>query len=356
VIGIKYQLFLFDPKAEKKDLLCVIDPAFDAPSAVDTILRTVKFENRKPIIVVGPGKELDEFVSKVERADLTEWLDLDVDARRAKLMEFAEQHNLSAMEDFGDKNTEPVFGDEEVTAAKRYQPPIHCPTTNHDIWFAVKASDDWKEILKLSKTHGYAGKYEVMEMIYANTYEIACQNEGRNPWAHTTTEKLTDARWTLKGQIIQGEESAQKLIDQLETHLSHAGILRRASNQKYDDVIKHAASNQFVLVHTIDWTLQKEIPWKQFTGFILREMGKKTAFHEGKDKLATKDKLGGMTELDLVRADGDSVVVFVKQYLTFQQASLLTQKDNEADIAKALDKYMRHWYKSGKFPDIEVSV
>jgi len=417
MIAVRYQLFLLDPKAEKKDQLLAVDPPFNFPTAVDQILKTSKFEKLIGVCVVGLEDQIDKFLQKVERLDVTDWLDYECEERKEALLKLAKEFDLEATEHLREPGSdEIVYGEdhddsEEVTAKVAY--PHDLPEANRELWDAIPKSNDFKlgwsilkkkiaEVIKRSKVTGKAApkkkkkatekdypknlprgnegiwdeipsirtdpfdqmvlnhrEKEIRIAAHANFYEMYCAKMGVVPWHHTSSTQMLDARLTLKGYLIQGEEVAHKVMTQLVDHLLHAGLIFKKRALQAPCITRHLATNKYEMSWLMPVTLKPEKghSWLQIASFIKREFGKKWVFNERNNKkelVSSFQKGTVLTELVVERHDEKTINVYINHYLDEGQAALLTDLPMEArdKVEKVMLQYCNQWKKSGKFPKL----
>jgi len=362
LVSVKYQMFLLDPNAEKQNMLTAIDPPFSSPSVIDAILKTVKFEGKESVTVIGLEEQIESLLKKVERLDVTDWLDYTLEKRKDALKKLCNELNLECRESLRDTPDEQVLGDEleqpsEITAApKRWAPPVDLPSSNLDVWEAVKNQPDFKEGWALIKRAGKDRDPVVAMAVYRNFYEAYATKMNRVAWNTITKTDISDQRVKLKGFIEQGEEKATNLIIDLEKHLLHAGLIHKAKSQQFHGIDRHPDTNRLVLTHQIPWVMKPGThSWHQVISFIKREFGKKFAFQEGKNKIFTQISNTGTvpTEVELVRENEDSINVYVHHQLTEHQAALLTQEKEDFKMRKCLMRMAKQWYNNGKFPKLD---
>ena len=414
MIAVKYQLFLLNPNAEKQNMLLSIDPPFNFPTAVDQVMKTSKFQDLQAVVVIGLEPQIDEYLKQVERLDVTEWLDFDCEQRKAAMKELAKSLNIECKEKLREpEGEEIVYGeDEEVTAKTKY--PHDLPEQNREIWDAVPKQSDFKigwDILKrrmkeitgsealaapkkkpklkaiknpypkdlppgnqkiwddtpatrTDKFDLYVLEHQTEKIrvaAHSNFYEMYCAKLGVVPWSRTTVTEINDARITLKGYIIQGEEVARKVSDDLFEHLEHAGLIHKPRARKGACITRHASTNKYEISWQTPWVLKPEKgqSWLQITSFIKREFAKRYAFREmdNKKRLVTSFQKGTvLTELHIVRNDESTIDVFINHYLDEGQAGILTGwgiKGDPTKIERTMLDYCNRWKKSGKFPKIE---
>jgi len=354
-------MFLFDPKAEKPNMLTAIDPPFTTPSAVDSILKTAKFEKLVPLTVIGLEVQIDELLKKVERLDVTEWLDHDCEARQAALKKLCIELHLDCKESLKDNNdNDLVLGDEvnipeEITAKAALPYPVDLPSGNKDLWDAVAKNDDYLTGWAMLKRAGKDKDKVVSMAYYRNCYEKFAVKMQKLPWNAITKTAISDLRSKIKGYIIQGEEKAAKLLEELEDHLLHAGLIHKVRNQRFHGVGRHPDSNHFLLTHEVPWVLKPgEHSWGAITSFIKREF-KKHAFREGKNKISTRlDNTGTVpAEIEIVKNSEDELSIYIHHFLTEHLAASLTQETDSDRINKMLMRYAKAWYTKGKFPSLD---
>jgi hypothetical protein len=405
MLMVKYQLFLLNPKAEKQDMLISIDPPFNFPTAAEQVMKTSKFEKLEGLVVIGMEEQIEDLLTKVERLDVTDWLDFDCSERKQALKDLAEELKLTCTEKLREADSDSmVFGGEEEVTAKKYGYPIDLPVGNREIWDAVPKQDDFKigwEILKkkMKEVTGKAkpkkknpypknlppgnekvwdktpstltDKFDLMVIehksdvirmaAHANFYEIYCAKLGRVPWHHTSTTEILDARIKLKGYIIQGEEVAYKAAEELQEHLLHAALIHKPKARKGACISRSPQNNKYEISWLTPWALKPEKghSWLQISSFIKREFAKKYAFREmdNKKRLTSTFQKGTVTtELAVVRGDENTINIYINHYLDEGQAGILTGwgiKGEPLKIERTLLEYCNHWKKTGKFPKIE---
>lgn len=427
MIAVKYQLFLLDPKAEKKDMLISVDPPFNFPSAVDQVLKTSKFQDLKAVVVVGLEDQIANYLQQVERLDVTDWLDMGVDERMKALTQLAKKLDMECSERLRepDAGDELVYGEdeEEVAAgtsvtARKVPYPSDLPKANRDIWDAVPKQDDYKlgwGILKariddirksvkaavetvakpkkkkarseketrlLKKVPPGMEKYwdkapgtvtdkfdqyvlmhrdeDIRLAAHANFYEIYCVKMNKVPWSTTSETEVLDAAIKIKGFLIQGEEKACAIKDELFEHLEHAGLVHKERARRDACLSRSTSDNRYEISWLTPWSLKPEKghTWLQISSFIKREFGKKHIFREadGKKRLVTTIQVGSVTtELAVVRSDETTLEVYINNYLSEWQAATLSMLPLDAEpkkIEQTLYNYCKHWKSTGKFPKI----
>lgn len=356
MIAVRYQLLFLCPKAEKSQQLIAIEPLFTSPSAVDAQMKTARWEDKIPVVVVGLQPALDNFLKKLERADAIDWADYELEERKVAVIDLAKSMGLSCYEKLRTSEFDNmVLGDEvavSVEAKTKIPYPPDLPHGNKDIWDAIRTGEDFKEGMDFLKKAGKHKDEELVTAAYRNFYEMYCELLGRLPWVYMDETKLKDKRNQLKGMLIQGEEKGSMLVEELENHLLWADIIAKTRAQKFNSVIRHPQNNRYVLVHEVPWVMHPgKHTWKTLTTFLIREMGKKHAFKESREKITTQVDIS--TELEIRKESEDKVMVFINQYLNEPQAKILTREEDHDKIVKRLTTYMKKWYSAGKFPDIE---
>lgn len=357
MISVKYQLFLIDTKAEKKDQLIAVDPAFSAPSAIDSILKTTKFEDLKSLTIVGLEENIDGILKQAERKDSTDWLDFDWEERFSALKDLAEEHGLQVYEKLREPESEQKVYGEEITAKGKVPYPPDLPHGNREIWDAVSKQEDYKIGWKILKASGKATDPNIVMAVHRNFYEryIVKLNKGA-PFHNFKKQDISEKRITLKGFIVQGEEKISLIFRKISDDLLHAGLIHKERARKSPCISRSTESNHYLMTWQLPWVLKPEAgqSWLKIATFLKQELGKNYGFKENRNRLTTSITVGTVTTLlDIVKQDDKTIVVYIHHQLTEDQARTLTSEVEHNKVEKKLVEYCNHWKKTGKFPKIE---
>ncbi len=341
----KYQLFFFDDTQNRELKLQAVQPFFTSPSAINILLKTVRFDGQDYAVYVGQDEDdLKAFLSKVERADLTDWLDYDFDTIKTKLDELATEYNLSRVENLNNNEVliTGIDNDTLVTAKLNY--PRDIPSKNYWLWDDIKKTYR-KEIKERSKKN-----QDIKEAATRVLYMQAAKRLELIPFSLHTTTQVADLRQAISDDIVTGEEKASQLIDIWDRHLKSLNILKKSKAMRYLGSDYEQLTSRFYIAHAVDWTLVDE-NWKGVVDYFK----KSHSFN-----LLAKDRLSitinKLTKIEVIYEGGVKIGVYISHVMTPKQAAMFTEKTLEVDIIKTLHKYSSQWYKKGKFPDINKST
>lgn len=349
MITIKYQVFFFDPAQNRENQLQAVQPLFHAPSAIKILMKTAKFEGKQVFVFSGMEEDLLQFVQQVERADVTDWLDLDVDGIAVEIDKLAEKCKLSRFELNMDNDTdEIVLGDppldddgEEVTAArkKKNKYPTDIPERN---WWL------WDNMIKCYRTQiNKRCKKDPDKKLAASRllYYQAARKLGLVPYASTTTKQVDFDKAHLIQDIELGETKASEMISVWQRHLKSDGTLKKSKAIKYLGSEYENTASRYYIAHAIEWKLGTD--WRDLGDYLKKGHG---------FQVMTKDHLtmtiNRLTKLEVIN-EGECVYLYISHVMTPSQAEILTGENDKNKIVKKLHKYSLSWYKTGKFPNMK---
>lgn len=358
MISVKYQIFFFDKKANRENQLIAINPTFTSPSAISALLKTARFEDKEAVVFSGRPEDIDEFLTKVQRLDLTDWLDNSVEERKELLAEYAKKFHLTFF-DISDLGENQVLGDPPYTekelaeawgvtltaeetscveAAVKGIPP-DLPAENKWLWDQI--GKRYREKIRDLSGKDFDKREAAQRIIYYN----CALKLNMIPFSHATKNKITFLREEIARDIEKGEELASALCDTWERHLKSDGTLKKVKVIKFFGSGYEEKKSRYYLMHHIDWSLGTD--WKNLFEYLKKGHGFKVVSLDQLQMAVNK-----FTDIDITR-QGMDVVVFITHWLTPQQAQTLTAKADIDSIVKMLNKYAKLWYKKGKFPSVK---
>ena len=352
MIAVRYQIFFFDKKANRENQLLAIQPTFNSPSAINALLKTAKFEGKEAVVFSGRPEDIEDFLKKVQRLDLTDWLDKDMDERIELLVNSAKEFSLTYFDlaDLGENQVlgdPPAYTEEEMAvafgvtlvegAAKDVPPDL--PPENKWLWDQVgkRYRSKIKEIALKDPDKKEAGQ----RIIYYNT----ALKLNLIPFAHSTKNKINSLRDEIAYDIEKGEELSTELSDKWERHLKSDGTLKKVKVIKFFGAGFEEAKSRYYLMHHIDWSLGAD--WKVLFDYLKKWHGFKVVSLDQLQMTVNK-----YTDIDITRQGIDGVL-YITHWLTPHQAQTLTGKGDTDGIVKMLNKYAKLWYKKGKFPNVK---
>lgn len=351
MIAVRYQIFFFDKSANRENQLLAIQPTFNSPSAISALLRTAKFEDKEAVVFSGRPEDIEEFLGKIQRLDLTDWLDKDIGERKELLADSAKEFSLTYF-DLSDLGENQVLGDppytEEVMAeawgvtlvegAVKDTPP-DLPPENKWLWDQIgkRFRSKIREI-----SYKDPDKKEAAQRII---YYHSALKLNLIPFAHSTKNKINSLRDEIARDIEKGEELATELSDKWERHLKSDGTLKKVKVIKFFGAGFEEAKSRYYLMHHIDWSLGTN--WKVLYDYLNKWHGFKVVSLDQLQMTINK-----FTDIDITR-QGVDAVLFITHWLTPHQAQTLTGKGDTDGIVKMLNKYAKIWYKKGRFPDVK---
>jgi len=337
MIAIKYQIFFFDPKQKKERQLTAIRPAFNSPGAIDALIKSLKFENKEFLIVIGLEDNIETFIKLAEKVDLEKWLDLAIPQRKEELIKLAKSFGLTCTNSLKDQYEDnQVLGDPPQVTAASY--PIDLPPENKAVWDSIK--NTYRAEINRGKD-----KDEKMA-IQRILYQYSMKTQGIPAWLPVTFQQLHDMRIEIGRTIVKGEEEASALLDKWFRYLKSEGIAKTSKKTKIEGAGRLEDRKMFYLAHTSQWSLAKTATWKELSDYLVKKVGLKKI--GGSLKLT----LNRRNEIELHKDDTSGVTIYISHYLTEQEAAVLTQEVDETDITKTLNKYLKQWYKTGDFPNL----
>ena len=348
MLAIRYQLFMFDPSQNRENQLSAIQPFFNSPSAVKTLMKTAKFEKKNVFIYSGEEQALEDLLKKAARLDTTDWLDFDLTKIEQALDSLAEELGLSrfndTLEDDNQVLGDPPEGEEShmilVEAAKKVDYPPDIDDKNHWLWDDIKKNYR-KEISK----RGGRDK-DKKEAVQRILYHNSAMKLGIVPFSFHTVTQVNDARDELCNDIVNGEDKASSLIEVWERHLKSDGTLKKTKAMKYLGSEFEKTSSRYYIAHAVEWTLNDD--WKTLSDYLKKNHG----FHVlSRDHLSMT--INRLTKLEVIQDSDNKVGIYISHVFTPHQAATLTGKDDQVAIVKMLHKYSNAWYKKGKFPDVK---
>lgn len=342
MITIKYQVFFFDPSQNRENQLQAIQPMFHTPSAIKVLLKTAKFEGKQIFVFSGLEENLQPFVQRVERLDVTDWLDLDGDGIAVELDKLAENFKLARFElnNDIDYDEEQVLGDPEaIIAARKKKKDRYPPDIPERSWWL------WDNIVKTYRAAiNKRCKKDNDKKLAAQRilYYHAARRLGFVPFSGTTTKQVDFNKAHLIEDIEMGEKKASKIIDIWERHLKSDGTLKRTKAIKYLGSEFEETASRYYIAHAIEWTLGTD--WKSLSDYFKKGHGFQVI---SKDHLTMT--INRLTKLEVIN-DTARVYIYISHVMTPHQAANLTGQTEQTDIVKKLHKYSLSWYRTGKFP------
>lgn len=342
---LMYHLLLaFDPSQNRENQLNAIQPLFNSPSAIKVLMKTSKFEGMNFLAYTATEDKLNEFLQRVERLDVTDWLSFDFPKLKEVLNKLAADMGISVI---SLDNDTIVLGDppdkiEGAVAKKKkkklsYPPDI--PEKNYWLWDDVKKG--YRSVISKRGGRDPDTKEAITRILYYNS----AVKLNVLPFSFNTMTQITDARIELAKDIEDGEDKASSLIEVWERHLKSDGTLKKTKSIKYLGSDFKSISSRFYIAHVVEWTVSSD--WKTLSDYLKKNHG----FHSiSKDHLSIN--INRITQLEVIYEGGNKVSIYISHVLTPHQAATLTGKDKDDAIVKMLHKYATQWYKNGKFPDI----
>jgi len=258
VITIKYQVFFFDPAQNRENQLQAIQPIFHTPSAIKVLMKTAKFEDKQMFVFSGLEEDLLQFVQKVERLDVTDWLDKDGDGIAVEMDKLSENFKVSRFElnNNPEYDDEQVLGDppeDEVTAAKKRKGryPADVPERSKDIWDNITKS--YSRVINKSCGKDKDKKLAGQRILY---YQAA-RRLGIVPYSKMS-DQLNIDKSKMIDDIESGEKKASKTISRWERHLKSDGTLKRAKAIKYLCSEFENTTSRYYIAHAIEWILNTD--------------------------------------------------------------------------------------------------
>lgn len=337
MIAIRYLVFFINPKQEKPYQLSAVQPLFASPAAVETLTRTLKFEDQKAVSVIGNREQLEDFVSKVERLDVTDWGDFEADERKNALISFAKECGLEAEELIPAKGDNQVLSLEPLKVEAKVAYPSDLPKQNYAIWDLVFST--YKDKIKQGKT------IEEKEAMHRLLYKNVASKMNFIPWENITSTKQTEQRNEIKNEISRGEERAVTIINKLTSWLMGEDYIKKPRSQKHFDTDYNMLSSKYEITHVIG--AKTKVHWDALSKFLLH----RDSFNR-KGKTTLSMTVDRTTRLD-VEHMGEDLGFYIVHSLTPQQAVLLTQETQEDLIVKKLNKIVKLWYQVGEFPTVD---
>jgi len=345
MIAIKYQVLLFDPRVSRERQLIAIKPAFDTPAAHETLLKTAKFETKRAVILVGHLAQINELLKELERVDLTDWLDFNIEERVTALKTLCQDHDVTCEDQLRPDGDPHYIVSDEVTAATRDYPyPNDLPKANCEIWDAVTHYPPFKDakvrLIGFNKLHSTT-KYA----IYSNFYEELCRIREAGPvsaYHNTTQTDVIERTDRLAMQLERCHLDAIKLLKYAETHVLDRGLIKKAGAEKFQEIVKDPKSNLFVIRFVVPWTLDPSVHhWRTLKGYLLREIGRKYAMTDVGGKL--KHKMPTAACEVVFQPEAGKVMVEIDFKLTSQDAESLTGQKDPVKTFKKLNELARRW-------------
>lgn len=342
MITIKYQVFFFDPAQNRENQLQAIQPIFHTPSAIKVLMKTAKFEDKQMFVFSGLEEDLLQFVQKVERLDVTDWLDKDGDGIAVEMDKLSENFKVSRFElnNNPEYDDEQVLGDppeDEVTAAKKRKGryPADVPERSKDIWDNITKS--YSRVINKSCGKDKDKKLAGQRILY---YQAA-RRLGIVPYSKMS-DQLNIDKSKMIDDIESGEKKASKTISRWERHLKSDGTLKRAKAIKYLCSEFENTTSRYYIAHAIEWILNTD--WRTLAEYFKKGYGFQVM---SKDHLTLQ--INRLTRLEVIN-EHPSVYLYISHVMTPSQATVLTGEDDMQKIIKKLHKYSLSWYKKGKFP------
>ena len=372
MIAVKYQVFFFDPKADRRDQIVAIEPAFNSPGAIEALIKTTRFEGKDHLVLIGSQPQIDTLMKKIERLDITDWLDAPINQRKQSITDMAKEIQMSVYEH--NKETL-VLGDDpiSVTAAKKVPYPVDLPFGHEVIWDDIQ--NDPKFGPRLKELKDRIQQRALLEIIY----EDVCRKVNVRDWEFASQRKLGLKAKSIAVEIENKELESNKRISWIEDHLIDQGFIEKggAKSPKWEFQLS-TTHGHFEIIHRVLWKLDPaKHTWPQIRDFITRNLGSKYAFRATSNGLLNSVELSTRTyaqiftqslvptTIEIIPQTKEEILVLVTQIVTKHQAAMVTQEESEADIHKAMLSFISQWYKSGgsgakakarKFPEPPVVV
>ena len=344
MISIRYQVFFIDSEQEKTAQLAAVQPMFSSPAAVEALLRTLKFENKKAIIVIGNKEQIEKLLDKANRADVVDWGNFEPAERAKALIELATSMGMEVREDRlmgdGEHETQVLGLDPIVVEAAKSKYPIDLPKQNQWLWDGVV--EKYPAEIKAGKSE------EEKEARHRILYKAAASALNVIPWNITTVNRVTQQREAIRVEVARGEERAGAVVDKLAKWLLGADLIKKPRSQKHFDTDYNNISSKYEISHVVGARCQPTAHWDDIAKFLLH----KDSFSR-KGRTALTLGVDHTTRLD-VEYENDEIAFYIVHTLTPQQASMLTQESQEDLIIKKLNKLVKVWYKVGDFPNLDT--
>lgn len=339
MIAVRFQVFFFDPSQNRENQLNAVRPVFNSPSAIDTLLKTTKFEGKDAAVFSGDPKDIERLLKEAQRKDVTDWLSLSLEDCKNELIKLAEECGLSEydMSQFSSKETQ-VFGDEIVGKAGTY--PADLPTENRWLWDEI-GKRYRKEIKRAVPDE------DRMEAAHRILYTTAALKKSLIPFTTVTSTQINNLRDAIVEDIVSGEKKADVQLEKWERYLTSDGTLKRVKAVKYAGTLYEDQDSRYTMTHMVEWTLAKE--WKALFEYLKK-------WHPFQVVSNSKLTMDVTKTTDIVISKDPEVpgkaLVQVVHLLTPAQASLLTGQSSQKEVLRILNKYAKEWYSKGKFPNI----
>ena len=363
MISIRYQVFFIDSKAtDRKDRLSAIQPAFSSPSAVEALIRTMKFENKKYLIIVGTENQIEALLTKIQRLDLTDWMDYDDDKIIESIKHIAQELKMNIKTDLRkDKEDTLVTGDDLVQVVASTRTPYKYSDNPE---FKPEYEKYWDAVLDLEVDEKFKTGYKklisqkVPASVLLATHRLAFKNYCRkiniNPEAETPSNEVNHLREKIRSYLLAGEKKAVELIKKLEEHVKSEGFIKNSGGhkkQRFYAIDRHK-DNRFMFIHLITWNidLENESTYKDVLDYIT---GMNLMVRRDKGKIIIDLKGDIYTSIEIKAEDMNTVNIYIIHYLTEQEMFIYTQTDNEMDARRVFQKHAKHWYDTADLPEVK---
>jgi hypothetical protein len=341
MISIRYQVFFIDPKQEKPNQLIAVTPTFSSPAAVEALMRALKFEDKKAVIVIGNRDDIEKMLDRVQRLDVVDWGNYDADQRAQALMDLAREFKLEVKEDQlkgPEEGDNQVLGLDPVAITAKVISPPDLPKQNTQLWEDV--FEKYRPEIKAGRNE------EEREARHRILYKAACSVLNVIPWNNTTVNYVAQQRDVIRNEISRGEDRATALVDRLAKWLVGEDLIKKPRSQKHFDTDFNSVGSKYEITHVIGAKTKKH--WDDIAKFLLN---KESFSRRGKNVLTLG--VDRTTRID-VESSGDDLGFYVVHTMTPQQAMLLTQESEEEKIIKKLNKLVKVWYKVGEVPTLDT--
>ena len=341
MISLRYQVFFIDAKQEKPNQLIAVTPTFSSPAAVEALMRTLKFEDKKALIVIGDKETIEKMLDRIQRLDVVDWGDYNPDQRAKAVINLAKELGLEIKEDQlkgADEGDHQVLGLDpvSVTAAKINFPP-DLPKQNHPLWEDV--FEKYRPEIKAGKTE------EEREAIHRIIYKAVALRLNVIPWNQANVNRVAQQREAIRNELSRGEDRAAKMVERLCKWLLSEDMIKKPRAQRHFDTDFNTVGSKYEITHVVGAKTKKF--WEDISKWLLN----KESFSR-KTKTCLTMGVDHTTRID-VESEGEDIGFYIVHTMTPQQAMLLTQETDENGVLKKLNKLLKIWYKVGEIPTLD---
>jgi hypothetical protein len=340
MISIRYQVFFVDSSQEKPNQLIAVTPTFSSPAAVETLIRTLKFEDKKAIIVIGNRDDIEKLLDRVQRMDVVDWGNYEADQRAQALMDLAREFKLEVREDQlkgPEEGDNQVLGLDPVAVTAKVALPPDLPKQNVQLWEDV--FEKYRPEIKMGRNE------EEREARHRILYKAACSVLNVIPWNSTMVNHVAQQRDAIRIEISRGEDKAVALVDRLAKWLVGEDLIKKPRSQKHFDTDFNTVGSKYEITHVVGAKTKRH--WDDIAKYLLN---RESFSRRGKSCLTLG--VDRTTRID-VESDGDDLGFYIIHTLTPQQAHLLTQETEEDKVLKKLNKLVKVWYRVGEVPTLD---